>query len=43
MLRAIFGEYWKFYSPNFHPWNTDDRYLIAKAEASLASEAAVAA
>jgi uncharacterized protein len=32
MLRAIFVEYWKFYSPNFHPWNTDDRSLIGAAE-----------
>jgi predicted metal-dependent hydrolase len=28
MLRSIFAEYWKFYAPNFHPWNTDDRALI---------------
>jgi len=35
MLRKIFGEYWKFYSPNFHPWNTDDRDLIAAAEHEL--------
>jgi predicted metal-dependent hydrolase len=40
MLRTIFVEYWKFYSPNFHPWNTDDRYLIAAAERDLEPRAA---
>lgn len=35
MLRRIAGEYLKFYSPNFHPWNTDDRHLIAAAEKQL--------
>jgi uncharacterized protein len=35
MLRRIFAEYWKFYSPNFHPWNTDDRELIAGVDAEL--------
>lgn len=40
MLRSIFIEYWKFYSPNFHPWNTDDRYLIASAEQEFATKTA---
>jgi predicted metal-dependent hydrolase len=35
MLRRIFAEYWKFYLPNFHPWNTDDRDLIAGVDAEL--------
>jgi uncharacterized protein len=43
MLRHIFAEYWKFYSPNFHPWNTDDRHLIAKIETALVTESPVAA
>jgi len=43
MLRTIFGEYWKFYSPTFHPWNTDDRHLIAKFEQELTAQAAQAA
>jgi predicted metal-dependent hydrolase len=30
--RRIGGEYFKFYSPRFHPWRTDDRHLIANAE-----------
>jgi uncharacterized protein len=39
MLRTIFGEYWKFYSPNFHPWNTDDRHLIAAVDNELETRA----
>jgi predicted metal-dependent hydrolase len=35
MLRTVFGEYLKFYSPNFHPWNTDDRDLIGDVEREL--------
>jgi uncharacterized protein len=37
MLRSIFAEYWKFYSPTFHPWNTDDRYLIEATDKELAA------
>ena len=36
MLRSIFFEYWKFYLPRFHPWNIDDRKLIADTESELA-------
>lgn len=43
MLRRIFVEYWKFFSPNFHPWNTDDRELIAGVEAELADRTQAAA
>lgn len=43
MLRAIFAEYWKFYSPNFHPWNTDDRALISKVDTELTERPAAAA
>jgi len=35
LLRKIAREYWQFYSPNFHPWNTDDRNLIASVEKEL--------
>jgi predicted metal-dependent hydrolase len=35
MLRKIFGQYWKFYAPNFHPWHMDDRALIVGAERDL--------
>ena len=42
MLRTIFGEYWKFYSPNFHPWNTDDRSLITKIDRELTATQAAA-
>ncbi len=42
LLRSIFGEYWKFYSPNFHPWNIDDRALIANIEKELGMTSATA-
>lgn len=40
MLRSIFAEYWKFYSPSFHPWNTDDRHLIEATDRELSAAAA---
>jgi uncharacterized protein len=40
MLRSIFAEYWKFYSPWFHPWNTDDRDLIEATDKELTALAA---
>src|SRR3954453_13426982 len=36
MLRKIMGAWIAFFLPGFHPWNHDDRALIAKAEAELA-------
>ena len=32
MLRKILGAWLAFFLPGFHPWNHDDRALIAKAE-----------
>lgn len=32
MLRKIFGAWLAFFLPGFHPWNHDDRSLIAMAE-----------
>lgn len=32
MLRKIFGAWLAFFLPSFHPWNHDDRALIARAE-----------
>jgi len=32
MLRKIFGAWAAFFLPGFHPWNHDDRALIARAE-----------
>lgn len=29
IMRKIAKEYFKFFSPRFHPWNTDDRNLIS--------------
>jgi uncharacterized protein len=35
MLRKVFGAWLSFFLPRFHPWNHDDRALIASAEKSL--------
>jgi predicted metal-dependent hydrolase len=34
MMRKILGAWISFFLPRFHPWNHDDRPLIAKAEAA---------
>jgi uncharacterized protein len=36
MLRKIMGSWFAFFLPGFHPWNQDDRRLIATAEKGLA-------
>jgi len=36
LLCKIAGEYIRFYSPTFHPWNKDDRHLIEASERTLA-------
>jgi predicted metal-dependent hydrolase len=36
MMRKILGAWFAFFMPGFHPWNHDDRALIAKAERALA-------
>jgi len=35
MMRKILGAWLAFFLPRFHPWNHDDRALIAKAEGAL--------
>ncbi len=37
MFRKIAGAWFKFFLPGFHPWNEDDRYLLA-AYATIASD-----
>jgi predicted metal-dependent hydrolase len=32
MLSKVFGAWLAFFLPRFHPWNHDDRALIARAE-----------
>jgi len=39
MLRKILGAWLAFFLPGFHPWNHDDRALIAKAEQGLKTQA----
>lgn len=40
LYRLILGDYLRFYRPGFHPWQTDDRDLIAGAEAGMALQPA---
>lgn len=39
LYRRMIGDYLAFYKPDFHPWQVDDRDLIADAEAALAQPA----
>jgi uncharacterized protein len=39
MLRKILGAWASFFLPGFHPWNHDDRALIAATERKLGGEA----
>jgi predicted metal-dependent hydrolase len=36
MFRKIAGAWLKFFLPGFHPWNEDDRYLLAAYDSSAA-------
>ena len=39
MLRRILGAWLSFFRPGFHPWNHDDRALLAASEQRLGNEA----
>ena len=39
LYRRMIADYFAFYLPDFHPWQVDDRDLIAEAEAGLAQAA----
>ena len=39
LYRRMIGDYFAFYRPDFHPWQVDDRRLIAEAEAGLGQPA----
>jgi hypothetical protein len=36
MMRKILGAWLAFFLPGFHPWNQDDRALIARADGDYA-------
>ena len=36
VIRRILGRYLLWYAPGFHPWWSDDRALVARAEAMIA-------
>ncbi len=38
VLRRIFPAWLAYFMPGFHPWNTDDRVLIAQAERALGED-----
>ena len=42
MMRKILGAWLSFFMPGFHPWNHDDRKLIASAEQQLSAQPALA-
>jgi hypothetical protein len=42
MFRKVFAAWASYFMPGFHPWNHDDRALIARAEQQLAEERAPA-
>ncbi|WP_166038169.1 metal-dependent hydrolase [Sphingosinicella sp. YJ22] len=42
MMRKILGAWAGFFRPGFHPWNHDDRTLIARAEQQLSAQPALA-
>ena len=42
MMRKILGAWAGFFMPGFHPWNHDDRKLIARAEQELSVQPALA-
>ena len=37
IMRRIAPNYFAYYRPGFHPWNVDDRVLIAEVEATIAA------
>lgn len=39
MMRKIFADWAAFFLPGFHPWNADDRHLVAQYLAKEAQSA----
>jgi predicted metal-dependent hydrolase len=40
MMRKIAGAWLSFFLPRFHPWNVDDRHLLAAFDANSAGQPA---
>lgn len=43
IMRQAMGAYFSYYRPGFHPWNHDDRYLLADVQKEIAAQYAAAA
>ena len=43
ILRRIFAEWCSYFVPGFHPWNRDDRRLVAKYDSEYAAATTPAA
>jgi predicted metal-dependent hydrolase len=42
MMRAVLKDYFSYYRPGFHPWDHDDRELIAEMDTALTQQYAAA-
>jgi predicted metal-dependent hydrolase len=43
LMRAVLKSYFRYYKPGFHPWEEDDRAILAQAQATMTRPAPVAA
>jgi uncharacterized protein len=43
IMRQVMGAYFSYYRPSFHPWNHDDRYLLADVQKEIAAQYVAAA
>ena len=40
LMRAVLKSYFRYYKPGFHPWEEDDRAILAEAQATMTRPAA---